>query len=121
MPPKQSGGGVEEAEWRRREQSIDPKTEAVLAEAESSGASAKNARGWRCLGRNRLTEGVFVKTAISVLRVGSIILALPSAGGDKSSLPCKGVVSASQTMNERNVPGAWNVGGFFLYGWEERG
>ena len=79
MPPKQSGGGVEEAEWRRREQSIDPKTEAVLAEAESSGASAKNARGWRCLGRNRLTEGVFVKTAISVLRVGSIILALPSA------------------------------------------
>ena len=50
-----------------------------LAEAESSGASTKNARAWRCLGRNRLTEGVFVKTAISVLRVGSIILALPSA------------------------------------------
>lgn len=63
---------------------------------------------------------MFVKTAISVLRVGSIIPALPSAGGDISSLPCKGDVPASQTMNERNVPWAWNVG-FFLCGWEERG
>lgn len=87
-----------------------------LAEVESSEASAKNARAWRCLGRNRLTEGVFVKTAISVLRVGLIILALPSVGGDKSSLPCKGDVPASQTIDERNVPGAWNVGGFFLCG-----
>ena len=32
-----------------------------------------------------------------------------------------GVGIASQTMNEKDVPGAWNVGSFFLYGWEEPG
>lgn len=36
--------------------------------------------------------------------------------------PCivPGVGIASQTKN-REMPGAWNVGGIFLYGWEERG
>ena len=32
-----------------------------------------------------------------------------------------GLGPASQTIDEMNVPGAWNVGGFFLCGWEERG
>lgn len=42
-----------------------------------------------------------------------------SASAHRTSGP--GVGIASQTMDERNVPWAWNVGGFFLCGWEERG
>lgn len=39
-----------------------------------------------------------------------------SASAHRASGPGAGI--ASQT-NKRKVPGAWNVGGFFLCGWEE--
>ncbi len=68
-------------------------------------------------GRKGLTEGVFVKTAISTFRVGSITMPLASAGGDKSSLPL-GVKSASQTIDKGSRVRK-NVDGCILYGWEE--
>lgn len=70
-------------------------------------------------GRKGLTEGVFVKTAISTFRVGKTILPLSSADGVKSSLPL-GVTSASQTI-DHGSRGRQNVDGCFLYGWEDGG
>ena len=76
---KRNGDGGRNLSTRRPKRS--------LFTAERNVAVNKDARGRHDWGRKRLTEGVFVKTAISTFRVGSITLPLPSAGGGLSSLP----------------------------------
>ena len=71
MPPKHSEGGVEEAEWRRREQSIDPKAAAVF-----SRSAEKRSLGQKCSGlamlRTQSTDGGSVRKAVNLRAPGGV-------------------------------------------------
>ena len=71
MPPKHSEGGMEEAEWRRREQSIDPKAEAVF-----SRSGEQRSLGQKCSGpamlRTQTTDGGSVRKDGNLLTPGGV-------------------------------------------------